>query len=260
VFLGALGAAEQLVGLSSPSGPDANDKIVAGLLGFFEELASDVFKAVGGAAGGPAGSVVGGLLGFALKEGLSSFSSANNVTNNNAVTITYSDLQGQLNTLFLDTLAANASAITSIVSDLGMLTDVANAVQSGFWPITNESGPQIATDTTNAYNAFAFQSLTAVKWQVVYTRYGDYIKYPFYQLENLPAGDVITIPDGMEFTIPIALEYFMNAKGGPVDLYNKKFGQLPVPALASTLYAMGGNDFLTGQGNWSVIQHVQATD
>jgi hypothetical protein len=260
VNTGALGGAEQLVGLSSPSGPDANDKIVAGLLGFFEELASDVLKAVGGAAGGPAGSVVGGLLGFALKEGLSSFSTANNVTNNNAVTITYSDLQGQLNTLFLDTLAANASAITSIVSDLGMLTDVANAVQSGFWPITNESGPQIATDTTDAYNAFALQSLTAVKWQVVYTRYGDYITYPFYQLEKLPAGDVITIPDGMELTIPIALEYFMNAKGGPVDLYNKNFGQLPVPALVSTLYAMGGNDFLTGQGNWSVVQHVQATD
>jgi hypothetical protein len=252
--LNAAGAAEGLI----VNGQDSESKI--------RLILEDIFEAILGAVSStgipPAGAVLASMLASGVSDGISYYESQNGDTPGQAVTIAFSQLQTALDGIFQTGITSINTDIGTIVDDYGKLQAVSSAILNGQWPWSNQSSNDFINTVTHAYDVQFYQTLTAAGWQVIYTRYGDYIKYPFTDIVHMPPYDIYQVPLGYELGMPIEEVYFMNQIGRTTDVNEPYLGPYPGAPLLAGLTNLGNtsyNDFWTGQNGWDVIKHLKAT-
>ena len=252
--LSAAGSAEGLI----VNGQDSESKI--------RLVLEDIFEAILGAVSStgipPAGAVLASMLASGVSDGISSYESQNGDTPGQAVTIAFSQLQTALDGIYSTGITSINTDIGTIVDDYGKLQAVSSAILNGQWPWYNQSSNDFINAVTHAYDVQFYQTLTAAGWQVIYTRYGDYIKYPFTDIVHMPPYDLYQVPLGYELGMPIEEVYFMNQLGRTTDVNEPYLGPYPAAPLLAGLSKLGDttyNDFWTGQNGWDVIKHLKAT-
>lgn len=263
VISNELSAANTAVGITVNDQPSEVGLILEGLL---EALASTVSS-----SGIPVGAaVMAAFLSSGMDTAISAFQSANNLTPNQVYKVEYSNLLNQIDSLYTSALADVDSDTGAIVSDYGKLTAVEHAMTSGLWPYVMSADPTKDTATqaiqaaTNAYEIYFYQSLTATRWQVVYSPYADYITYPVQQiLQDVPSYDIYQVPNGYQDNVPMENVYWANGADATTSWNAADHGPFPADLLISSIQSLPGNsfnDFWTGQNGWDVIQHLPATD
>jgi hypothetical protein len=132
----------------------------------------DLFEAVAGSISdiglSPAWSTLASLLASGFSDGISYFESMNNDSPNQQLAIAFSDLQGDLDSIFKQSIEGLNTDLAAVAGDYGELTTVAGAILNGQWPLTNPDVNQIINTVTTTYTDYFYQTLTAAQWQVVY--------------------------------------------------------------------------------------------
>ncbi|WZP00423.1 DUF4214 domain-containing protein [Isosphaeraceae bacterium EP7] len=251
---GALAAAAKIVQLTDE---DQQNSIISLIFeDFFEAIAASV-SSIGIPA---AGATLAAFLSSGFDSALSILEGSNPPNSKNAIPIAYAQLQTTLDTLYVNALNTINTQITNIVTDSGKLAAVGQAIVTKVWPYSNQEMSQQLTATQAVYNEFFYQSLTASKWQIVHTPYGNYVVNP----PNLPVPSyaIFAIPDGYQDGMPIEHLYFMNKIGASHDLSSTDLGPFPDSLLFTTIAGLGNStttDFWTGANGWSIIPRVEAT-
>ena len=252
---GQLNAAGQAAGLIVNG--QNSQSIIAVVL---EDLFEAVIASVSNAGLSPAAAVAASILSSGINDGINAYLNQNHDTPGQAVKVAFSDLQQALDGIYTTGIESINSDISTIVQDYGKVKTLSDAVTSGLWPWVNTSSNDFINAVTHSYGVQFYQVLTAAGWQVIYTRYGDYINYPFTQLVHLPSYDIYQVPLGYELGMPIEEVYYMNQLGATNEL-NPYVGPYPGAPLIDGLYNLGStsyNDFWTGENGWSVIKHIKA--
>jgi hypothetical protein len=158
----------------------------------------------------------------------------------------------------------------AIVTDYGKLTAVEHAMTGGLWPyvVSNDPSQDTATQAiaaaSDAYAIYFFQSLTATRWQVIYSPYADYLTYPVTQiLQDVPSYDIYQVPNGYQDNMPVENVYWAKGLNATTSWNAVDHGPFPAQLLIDDIQNLAGNsfsDFWAGQYGWSVIPHLAATD
>ena len=237
---------------------------------YIDVVLTDLFEGVLGAISstgiGAGYATLAALLSAGVSDAIAAFQQSKNLGPNDAVPIEFSNLQTQLDNIFaatISTISTINADLASIATDSGKLAAVAGKILSNAWPFPDTAN--IVTPTTFAYDVYFYQSLTASKWQVEHSLYGDYNQYPISQIfGSIPAYDYAQYPDGYEDGMEVENVYLINQLGSTTDWNSPDLqdGNFPSSALIAGVQGLGDANtdaFWTGQGNWSVIKRLEAT-
>ena len=246
-----------MVGLSAPQGPDKESSIDLWLGNIVEALAWGIATVFTDGAAAFAAAAVASLAG----SGISALEGPDHkpLQNNNALTIKYADLVDTVTQFYLNTNLLTDKTTQTVVQDWGMLSAVGSAINSGkwFWPETESD--VLAAAAKDSFEVSYYQSLIPAKWQILYTRWGNYIEYdwtytPFFTTQKVP----VTLTPPSEF--PVEDVWFCNLLGNPshvsAAMDEDDFSPYPDKGLFDRLVLLGVDldDFFRGNNGWKLQQ------
>lgn len=246
-----------MVGLSAPQGPDKESSIDLWLGNILEALAWGIATVFTDGAAAFAAAAVASLAG----SGISALEGPDHkpLRNNNALTIKYADLIDTVTQFYLNTNLLTDKTTETVVTDWGMLSTVGLTINSGkwFWPETESD--LLAAAAKDSFEVSFYQSLIPAKWQILYTRWGNYIEYdwtytPLFTTYKTP------VPNTPPGDFPVENVWFCNLLGNPShvsrSLDENDFSPYPDPGLFTRLMQLGVDldDFFKGNNGWALQQ------
>lgn len=214
------------------------------LVGMFDAAVAGIVTAFTGG-----GATVAAIVGSGITTGIADVTQNPSPGPDTVLKQTYADLQNTVLRIFVKSGALYAKQWDIVNADYGMLSTLGNALKSGLWAIEDGEAQTYAKAMKPAYELYYYQTLMAVKYQVVYMH--DYICDTYNCPQIVTPNDVTYIQDLDGPSLENV--WYINELGGDTNPY-RDAGPYPTAALMQILSGIGGGlgAIVQSQNGWNL--------
>ncbi len=195
------------------------------------------------------GATVAAIVGSGITTGIADVTQESSPGPDTVLKQTYAELQNTVLQIFVKSGALYAKQWDIVNADYGMLSTMGKALRTGLWSIEDGEAQTYAAAMKPAFELYYYQTLMAVKYQVVYMH--DYI-CDMYSCPSIRTPDYVTYVQQLDGP-DLDDVWYVNELGGDTNPF-RDAGPYPTKELMQILSGIGGSlgVIVTSQKGWSL--------
>lgn len=214
------------------------------IVGMFDAAVAGIVTAFSGGA-----ATVAAIVGSGITTGIADVTQDSSPDPDTVLQQTYTDLQNTILQIFVKSGSLYASQWLAVNSDYGRLSALSDVLGTGLWAIEDGDAQSYAAAMQPAFELYYYQTLTAVKYQVVYMH--DYI-CDKYTCPHIAPPSYVTYIRQVDDT-ELYDVYYVNELGGYTNPF-RDAGPYPSKAFMETLGKIGSSlsVIVQSQNGWNL--------